>query len=170
MKIGVLDSDGNFDNLFFKDKNLKILRVNNIKDININQSTHGEYVCSHIFRENPDVEIFLVPVIKYNMKCSVQDLIKGINLLIDCKVDIINMSIGNEYKYHRELEEVCRRAWDKGILIVAAHSNNNVKATYPADFSFVLGVRCINESNPQKIMRYSEKENEIYFSTSVLYQ
>ena len=166
MRVGVLDSDGNFDNIFFKNKHLTILRKDNIKDKRENIITHGEYVCSHIFRENPDVEIILVPVINYNMKCSVQDLIDGINLLMDCEVDIINMSIGDEYKYHYELEEICRRAWHRGILIVAAHSNNNVKATYPADFLFVLGVRCMNESNPQKIMRYIEEKNEIYFSSS----
>ena len=148
---------------------MTILRKGNIKNKRKEIITHGEYVCSHIFNENPDAEIILVPVINHNMKCSVQDLIDGINLLMDYEVDIINMSIGDEYKYHHELEVICRRACDKGILIVAAHSNNNVKATYPADFLFVLGVRCIDESNPQKIMRYIEEKNEIIFSTSLFF-
>ena len=41
-------------------------------------------------------------------------MIEGIELLIEEQVDIINMSMGDEYKYHKEIEEVCRAATEKG--------------------------------------------------------
>ena len=41
-------------------------------------------------------------------------MIEGIELLIEEQVDIINMSMGDEYKYHKEIEEVCRAANRKG--------------------------------------------------------
>ena len=72
-----------------------------------------------------------------NKKSTVLDMIEGIELLIEEQVDIINMSMGDEYKYHKEIEEVCRAATEKGILIVAAYSNQQVEATYPASFPFV---------------------------------
>lgn len=80
MKIGVLDTDGKFDNKFFTDKKLKIVRgkkwsTNELKEM---EFTHGEYVCSHILKENPTAEIILIPIINSLMKCSVKDLIDGL--------------------------------------------------------------------------------------------
>ena len=81
-------------------------------------------------------------------------MIEGIELLIEEQVDIINMSMGDEYKYHKEIEEVCRAATEKGILIVAAYSNQQVEATYPASFPFVMGIRCLDIENPLQVFQY----------------
>lgn len=168
MKIGVLDTDGKFDNEFFTGKKLKIVRDEkwNTNELNDMEFTHGEYVCSHILKENPTAEIILIPIINSRMKCSVQDLIDGLELLINYSVDMINLSIGDEYKNHKELEEICQKAYNKGILIVAAHSNREVDATYPAQFPFVLGVSCTDEEDPTKILNYEVEKNEIIFSSS----
>ena len=141
----MLDSNGSFDNPFFQDK--KIVKIDcKWKDQEYTKDafgfTHAEYVCSFILKENPEAEIILVPIVRKNKKSTVLDMIEGIELLIEEQVDIINMSIGDEYKYHKEIEEVCRAATEKGILIVAAYSNQQVEATYPASFPFVMGVRC----------------------------
>lgn len=170
MKIGVLDSDGEFSNSFFKDMNLKIVRndVNSLRKEKSKQLTHAEYVCSHIFKENQNVQIILIPIIKDNLKCSVQNMIDGIELLIKYQVDIINLSIGDEYQYHTEIEEVCYKAYKLGILIIAAHSNKVVTATYPADFPFVLGVNCIEEKNSKRIFKYDENKNEVIFSSNYI--
>lgn len=166
MKIGVLDTDGYFKDDFFKDKKITILR-DDISETSVTENkefTHGEIVCSHIFKENPNVEIILIPIIK-NSKCSVLDMINGIQTLIDTNVDMINLSIGDEYKYHIELEDICLKAWKKGIHIVAAYSNNTVEATYPASFPFVLGVGCVNEEKATEILQYDEENNDIIFSS-----
>lgn len=173
MRVGVLDSDGKFNNRFFKDMNLKIIRngkhfFKREKTEQTEQLTHAEYVCSHIFKENQNAQIILIPIIKDNLKCSVQDMIDGIELLIKCQVDIINLSIGDEFKYHSEIEEVCYKAHKLGILIVAAHSNKIVTATYPADFPFVLGVNCIEKEGSKTIFKYDENRNEITFSSNYI--
>lgn len=168
MKIGVLDTDGDFKHRFFRDKKLDIRR----KSINGEYRkygigfTHGEMVCSMILKENPQAEIILYPIISENMKCSVLELIRGIESLIESGVDIINLSVGDEYNYHPELESICKDAQRQGILIVAAHSNRNVYATYPADLSFVVGVKCIDKNSPEKIMLFDESHNEVIFSSS----
>ena len=128
--------------------------------------THGEIVCSMILKENPQAEIILYPIISENMKCSVLELIRGIESLIESGVDIINLSVGDEYNYHPELESICKDAQRQGILIVAAHSNRNVYATYPADLSFVVGVKCTDKNSPEKIMLFDESRNEVIFSSS----
>lgn len=104
-----------------------------------------------ILKENPQAEIILYPIISENMKCSVLELIRGIESLIESGVDIINLSVGDEYNYHPELESICKDAQRQGILIVAAHSNRNVYATYPADLSFVVGVKCTDKNSPEKL-------------------
>ena len=169
MKIGVLDSDGYFIDGFFSDKKITVLRdycnISKENDIRMNGFTHGEIVCSQILKENPSAEIILIPIINNN-RCYVLKMINGIQQLIDVNVNIINLSIGNEYRYHKELEDMCFKAWRKGIPIVAAHSNNTVMATYPASLPFVLGVKCIDCENANHIMEYHEKQNDIIFSVN----
>ena len=168
MKIGVLDTDGDFKHRFFRDKKLDIRRKSTngeYRKYGIG-FTHGEIVCSMILKENPQAEIILYPIISENMKCSVLELIRGIESLIESGVDIINLSVGDEYNYHPELESICKDAQRQGILIVAAHSNRNVYATYPADLSFVVGVKCTDKNSPEKIMLFDESRNEVIFSSS----
>lgn len=85
-------------------------------------------------------------------------MIEGIETLIEEQVDIINLSMGDEYKYHKEIEEACRVAAEKGILVVAAYSNQKAEATYPASFPFVIGVRCLDMDEPVQVLRYDEKK------------
>lgn len=167
MRIGVLDTDGEFRTDYFIGKKLKIIRTDGIEKFERNPGfSHAEYVCAHIFKENPKAEIILIPIIKSNMKCSVADLIRGIKTLMHLKVDMINISAGDEYRYHSELENVCREVYNKGIFIVAAHSNHSVKATYPASFPFVYGVRAEDEKESEKILWIDTKNRDILFSSS----
>ena len=164
----MLDSNGSFDNPFFMDK--KIVKIDcKWKDQEYTKDafgfTHAEYVCSFILKENPEAEIILVPIVRKNKKSTVLDMIEGIELLIEEQVDIINMSIGDEYKYHKEIEEVCRAATEKGILIVAAYSNQQVEATYPASFPFVMGVRCLDIENPLQVLQYDGTGTDVIFSS-----
>lgn len=164
----MLDSNGSFDNPFFQDK--KIVKIDcKWKDQEYTKDafgfTHAEYVCSFILKENPEAEIILVPIVRKNKKSTVLDMIEGIELLIEEQVDIINMSIGDEYKYHKEIEEVCRAATEKGILIVAAYSNQQVEATYPASFPFVMGVRCLDIENPLQVLQYDGTGTDVIFSS-----
>lgn len=163
----MLDSNGSFDNPFFQDK--KIIKIDcKWKDQEYSKDafgfTHAEYVCSFILKENPEAEIVLVPIVRKNKKSTVLDMIEGIETLIEEQVDIINLSMGDEYKYHKEIEEVCRVATEKGILIVAAYSNQKAEATYPASFPFVIGVRCLDMDEPVQVLEYDGKKNDVIFS------
>lgn len=166
MKIGVLDSNGAFNNPFFKNK--KITKLGNEwKDqeysTDILGFTHAEYVCSFILKENPGAEIVLVPIVKKNKKSSVLDLVKGIEVLMKENVDIINMSLGDEYRYHAEVEEICRAATEQGIFLISAYSNQRSDVTYPASFPFVLGVKSLDMENPGRVFCYDETSNDIIF-------
>lgn len=163
-----MDSNGSFDNPFFQDK--KIIKIDcKWKDQEYSKDafgfTHAEYVCSFILKENPEAEIVLVPIVKKNKKSTVLDMIKGIETLIEEQVDIINLSMGDEYKYHKEIEEACRVATEKGILVVAAYSNQKAEATYPASFPFVIGVRCLDIEAPLQVLQYDGTGKNVLFSS-----
>ena len=113
IRIGVLDTDGAFTDSYFAGKKWN-RHGQRIEEGNRKKAgfSHAEYVCSHIYKENPDAEILLLPILGPNMKCTVMELIRGIEMLIDLKVDIIHISAGNEHTYHQELERVCRKAYD----------------------------------------------------------
>lgn len=167
-----MDSNGSFDNPFFQDK--KIIKIDcKWKDQEYSKDafgfTHAEYVCSFILKENPGAEIVLVPIVKKNKKSTVLDMIEGIETLIEEQVDIINLSMGDEYKYHKEIEEACRAATEKGILVVAAYSNQRAEATYPASFPFVIGVRCLDMDEPVQVLQYDEKKNDVIFSCRLFF-
>ncbi len=168
VRIGVLDSNGAFSHPFFKGK--RILKAEGSwkgQEYSVDSLgfSHGEYVCSFILKENPDAEIVLVPIIGKNRKCSVKDMIEGIAYLIQQQVDIINLSLGDEYKYHVGLEKICYKAVEHGIFLVSAFSNREVEYTYPASFSFVLGTKCLDMAEPLYILKYSEVTNAITFSS-----
>ncbi len=166
IRIGVLDTDGAFTDGYFAGKKWnkpgQRIREEDGKEAGF---SHAEYVCSHIFKENPDAEILLLPILGPNMKCTVMELIRGIGMLIDRKVDIIHISAGDEHTYHPELEHICRKAYDEGILMVAAHSNRDVEATYPASFPFVIGVRSVDEKEPGTIVQIDMNKRDIIFSS-----
>lgn len=166
IKIGVLDTDGEFSDIFFAEKKLDIIEQKSRAGYSKKSGfSHAEYVCAYIYKENPDAEILLLPIIRPNMKCTVLELVWGIDVLIDLKVDIINISAGDEHAYHPELDHICRKAYSEGILIVAAHSNRDVEATYPASFPFVLGVRSRDEREPEKILQMDMRKRDIFFSS-----
>lgn len=167
VRIGVLDSNGAFSHPFFKGK--RIIKAQGPwkeQEYSVDPLgfSHGEYVCSFILKENPNVEIVLVPIIGKNKKCSVKNMIEGIKYLIHQRVDIINLSLGDEYRYHAEVERICRDAIEQGILMISAFSNREVEHTYPASFPFVLGTKCMDIAEPQHVLNYDEIPNNIVFS------
>lgn len=56
-------------------------------------------------------------------------------------IDVINLSMGStSLDDEISLREATKQAYNAGIIVVAAHSNEN-KKTYPASFEQVIGVR-----------------------------
>jgi len=82
----------------------------------------------------------------------VSDVVAGIDWAITKNMDIINMSLGSS-SYSSLLEDAVNRAYDKGILLVAAAGNSGTKRTtidnveYPAKFNSVIAVAATDSSN-----------------------
>lgn len=129
MRIGVIDSDAIFQHPFFYGKKIEIKRMNPgycIKNKNFPFS-HAEYVCACILLENPTSEILLYNIIGGNAGNEGELLYRSLEALIEKNVDIINISLGVEIPFSKELYDLCKKS---PVPIVAAHANNNQTASF----------------------------------------
>lgn len=91
------------------------------------------------------------------MRTQYNLIVNAINLAINDKCDIINISqeleLDDEDRTHttrkvESLKDVCQKAFDNGIVIVAATGNGgNSKVSYPAALETVISVSAIGRKN-----------------------
>lgn len=94
----------------------------------------------------PASELYSVRVLNSDNEASVSTVIKGIEWCIENNIQVINMSFGMD-SYSELLHETVKRAYDRGIVMVASAGNKS-KVQYPAAFSEVIAVGSIDsESN-----------------------
>ncbi|HGD6804521.1 TPA: S8 family serine peptidase [Streptococcus agalactiae] len=94
---------------------------------------------------------------------TLNDICKSIVKLINMDVDIILLSLGVENKNDvSELFNVCQLAIERNVIIVAAHSNNNITA-YPASFNNVIGIKS-RDIKSNKFFEYDHVDNDIRFN------
>jgi minor extracellular protease Epr len=81
--------------------------------------------------------------------CSTSAIINSVQWSIDHHLDIINLSLGGPQR-SAALEEVMDRAYQDGVLIVAAAGNSgrsNDSVLYPAKYDSVIAVSAVDEDN-----------------------
>ena len=104
-------------------------------------SGHGTAVASIIHKKAPDAALYAVKIFDDALVVDQKILMESICWAMDQNVDIINLSLGTtDAQIKRRLMEVCQRATEKGIAIVAAEHNAG-QESYPAHFSNVIGVK-----------------------------
>ena len=104
-------------------------------------SGHGTAVASIIHKKAPDAELYAVKIFDNALVVDQKILMESICWAMDQNVDIINLSLGTtDAQIKQRLFDVCQRATEKGIAIVAAEHNAG-QESYPAYFSNVIGVK-----------------------------
>lgn len=89
---------------------------------------------------------------------------KAINYAVNCKVDIISMSLGGKYK-DLSLYKAIKKAVDHNILVVCAAGNDGdgqalaEELNYPAGYNEVISVGSV--SYEKKASRFSSTNNEV---------
>ncbi|URZ04323.1 S8 family serine peptidase [Clostridium felsineum] len=148
MKIAIIDDGVNSSSDLYVEKMEQDLVVGDNLEIFIRKDksdriSHGT-VCAAIIKkyiQNPCI-ISIKILDELTRKGNVNKLCRAIEWCIDNDVNIINLSNGSVYyKDFERLRNICNRAFDKGIYIVAAKNNNN-KYTIPACLPNVIGIKC----------------------------
>lgn len=86
------------------------------------------------------------------------NIIKAIDFAIENNADIINMSLG-AHTQSQPLEDAITRAYEAGIVMIAAAGNEGVSAevsaSIPASYSNVIGVMATDESDTSQLTNFS---------------
>ncbi|MBI3600132.1 MAG: S8 family serine peptidase [Nitrospinae bacterium] len=96
---------------------------------------HGTACAGIICKIAGEVKLYSIKVFDESLSTYTSVLIEAIKWSVENKVSIINMSLGTHNKrYLSGLRDICRRAHNEGIIIVAAGKQGK-EAGYPAAFS-----------------------------------
>jgi subtilisin family serine protease len=111
----------------------------------------------------PDVNLFAVKVLDNTGAGNLQDILEGLDWSITNGMDIVNLSIGTA-EYSQLFEQMINKAYNSGIIIVAASGNDGLQnsVNYPAKFTNTIGVSSVNQS--LNISNFSSTGNEVEFS------
>ena len=134
MRVAILDSGSNID---FKEG------VNFVDDTLKDLNGHGTLMAEIIKESCPNAEFYIVKVISKNgLVIYDEAVILGIEWAISKNVKVINMSL--RMKPSKMLNEVIKKAHDKGIILVSAAGNND---RYSDSYYSVLESKTLASSN-----------------------
>jgi hypothetical protein len=146
MKIGIIDSGiekthRRLKNSIITDEVYFDLGDNSIKYDVTDYCGHGTSIASIIAQTISTAELCIVKIFNNSLITEEKQLIKAINWCIDNSVDVINMSLGIQNENpSRELHDMCLKAYEKNIIIVASAHYILSKPSYPAFYPYVFGV------------------------------
>jgi subtilisin family serine protease len=102
---------------------------------------HGTAVTAAVHDLAPEAQLLAVRVFERRLSTSVAALVGGIRWAIRHEAQIVNLSLGAAREAHeRELSEVVAEAVARGVLLVAAAAEGDVR-WLPGSLPGVLGVR-----------------------------
>ena len=101
---------------------------------------HGTACAGIIRKKAPDAALYSVRIFDASLMADGRALVAAIQWCIDNEMDVVNLSLGTtDVTFKASLQEVCRKAVDAGVILIAAESNEG-RESYPAVFPEVIGV------------------------------
>ncbi len=122
---------------------------------------HGTHVAGIIAAENnpaenmigvaPEAHIYAVKVLYQSgdwggPKGGENELVAGIEWAIKKGMQVINMSLGTDID-STDIANICDKAYDEGIVLVAASGSTGGEVLYPAAYDSVIAVGAIDSNN-----------------------
>jgi subtilisin len=122
---------------------------------------HGTHVAGIIAAQDndigvvgvaPEAQLYAVKVLDSSGSGTWSSVISGIQWAIDNHMDIINMSLGSS-SGSTTLKQACDKAYNAGILVVAAAGNSGTTSTtannviYPAAYDSVVAVAAVDSTS-----------------------
>jgi subtilisin family serine protease len=163
VKVAILDSGCNID---YKEGISLIDRM--VKDYN----GHGTLMARIIKEKAPFAELYIVKVMNKDGLCPNEEaVIRGIEWAVSRGVNLMNISL--RLKDSERLHNAIRKAYDKGIIIIAAAGNENslldngggfnLKAVaYPAKYDEVIAVGAVDPAGRVYDGSIKGKEVEVF--------
>lgn len=131
----------------------------------MDEEGHGTHVsgtaCSKEYGVSLESRLYAVRVLDEDGAGFDSDIIAGIEWCIKNNIDVANMSLGSR-DASRAFEEICRIAYQHGLLLVAAAGNESYGPSYPAAFDeYVIAVAAVDNANRHAGFSNIWKTNDI---------
>ncbi len=131
---------------------------------------HGTHCAGIVAAENngigvigvaPEVELYGLKVMDSSGSGSTSDVTAAIDWAIENNIQIISMSLGTDYN-SVTLGTACDRAYNEGILLVAAAGNEGTSSVdYPAKYDSVIAVAATSSSDTKASFSNTGPEIEL---------
>lgn len=132
----VLDSGVEKSHMALKNGNIYHL-FNEQTDADCNG--HGTAVVGILCKQAPCAEITVGRILDQHGICRNELLVRMLEYIyenVECKILHLSLGVREDSK---SLRTICRKIWEKGIIIVSAFDNAGA-VSYPAAYPFVIGV------------------------------
>lgn len=164
--VGILDTGGP-DHVDLNENALSPVNCSTSPDAYDHQG-HGTHVAGIIAAvENgvgiigvaPKAKVVGIKVLGEGGVGTYDQIINGVNKAVELKVDIINMSLGSPLEPPQLLHDAIKRAYDAGIIVVAAAGNDSGAVNYPARYEEVIAVAAIDQQG--NLARFSSRGDQV---------
>ena len=174
VRIGVVDTGAERGHSAFKKRKPKGVGVRRQGDDYEYESDfhdlhgHGTAVATQIQAFCTTARVHAVRIAQQNedgVVARVQErvLAMGIEWCVDQEIRIVNVSYSiEEVAGDGFLARACRRAHEKGMILVAAYRNGEERPVYPAAFPTVIGVRQRGDLRPGQVAILDEENLDLY--------
>ena len=142
MNIAIIDSGTKDYENITKGYNFRVKGDNEIIIENNFHDTygHGTAVYSIIKKNNEECNYYIFKVIDQNDTIDEKIICTALEYIFNnLDIDIINMSLGTVSLSDDRMYNICKRLYDKGVILVSAFDNERA-ISYPAAFDCVIGV------------------------------
>lgn len=113
---------------------------------------HGTAIAGIIREKTLNARLYALKIFHGNLYAPASLLLASLKWAVLRNIKIIHLSLGTEEKkYKSELEALCRTAFSKDIVIVAAARSANDRV-FPSVFKMVIGVYWNQECNPSDLI------------------
>ena len=148
LKVAFID-DGIMDEIEEAPKQTKKLSIRDGKILEKRRIPGAAFCLSHgtmcfwVFSEYIACKEYILYDIQilneFTSRGSWHDLVNALQFCLDEEVDLINMSLGQTNFINDEANDLLKKLYNRGTIMIAAQNNNN-QVTYPACSPYVLGV------------------------------
>lgn len=156
MKIAILDSGYDFSQIL---QNEIILNLNFTNESNKDENGHGTCIIKLIDSINSNIEFYILKILEKNCTGKLKSLKEALLEVIQCNVDIVNLSLGIETIIEDcELQRILEECLSRGIIIITSESNTG-KTNYLSLNNQIVSIQ-------GKLEHLNTNKNIIYMDNS----
>ena len=158
VKIAIIDSGVNASHFHVRhveqgwtfrfDKGQNVVKENGCAD----EIGHGTAIAGVIRERLPSASLYALKIFQQTLNAPYPLLHSALDWAVKTRAGIIHLSLGTRQSEHRKsLEDLCRRAYRKKIIIVAATQSPR-EQIFPSTFDTVIGVYGHPECGPDDLI------------------